>query len=204
MYGRVVGLPLFTGISSTDLLEFQDRFMLSIEPINAGTRLLTQGGRSEGLLWIVSGTVRRCNEWMEETVEGPILVEPERLFGLNNTVGMTWDAVTTLEVIYISKEHVVKHLLRNSIVRINYLTLLSSLLQRKDKAADVPRSPEEKFRMLVRSMRHQNSKELTLHIKMTELAERLDISRLNLSRMLNRLAENGEIEMKREQITIHG
>lgn len=204
MYGRVVGLPLFTGISSTDLLEFQDRFMLSIEPIDAGTRLLTEGARSEGLLWIVSGTVKRSNEWMEETIEGPLLVEAERLFGLHNNVSMTWDAVTALEVIYISKEHVVRHLLRNSLVRINYLTLLSSSLQRKDEAMSVPRSPEEKFRMFVSSVRHPGSKQLTLHIKMTELAERLDVSRLNLSKMLNELAEKGEIEIKREQITIHG
>ncbi len=204
MYGRVVGLPLFTGISSTDLLEFQDRFMLSIEPIEAGTRLLTEGARSEGLLWIVSGTVKRSSEWMEETLEGPLLVEPERLFGLNNTVGMTWDAVTSLEVIYISKEHVVRHLLRNNIVRINYLTLLSSSLQRNDETLSVPRSPEGKFRMFVRSVRHPRSRQLTLHLKMTELAERLDVSRLNLSKMLNELAEKGEIEIKREQITIHG
>lgn len=204
MYGRVVGLPLFTGISSTDLLEFQDRFMLSIEPIDAGTRLLTRGERSEGLLWIVSGTVKRENEWMEETIEGPLLIEPERLFGLYNTLSMTWNAVTALEVIYIAKEHVVKHLLRNSLVRINYLTLLSSSLQRKAETMSVPRSPEEKFRMFVNNVKHPGSKELTLHLKMTELADKLDVSRLNLSKMLNRLAKDGEIEIKREQITIHG
>jgi Mn-dependent DtxR family transcriptional regulator len=58
--------------------------------------------------------------------------------------------------------------------------------------------------MFVNSVKHPAGKELTLHIKMTELAERLDVSRLNLSKMLNQLARNGEIDIKREQITIHG
>ena len=65
MYGRIVQLPLFTGISGTDLLELQDRFPFSIEPIDAGTKLLVAGERTKGLLWIVSGTVRRSLPWME-------------------------------------------------------------------------------------------------------------------------------------------
>ena len=41
-------------------------------------------------------------------------------------------------------------------------------------------------------------------MKMTELAERLDVSRLVLSRTLNRLALEGKIELKRETIIING
>ena len=203
MYGRIVSLPLFTGISSTDLLELQERTSLSIEPIEAGTKLLSEGERTQGLLWIVNGTIRRSNEWIEEIIDAPILVEPERVFGLNNSVHMTWHAVTQVEVIYVSKEHVMRHLLRNSLIRINYLNLLSSTLQRKSDMPCTPRSAEDKLRQFVKEIRHPLGSILTLHIKMTDLARSLDISRLLLSRTLNTLAERGEIEIKREKIIIY-
>lgn len=204
MYGRIVQLPLFTGISSTDLLELQDRFPFSIEPIDAGTKLLNAGERTRGVLWIVSGTVRRSTSWMEERLEGPLLIEPERLFGLDNTTEANWKAETALEILYISKENIVRHLLRNAIVRLNYMTLLSSALQRKSAPLEVPRTVEEKLWSFVRSARLKPDSQVTLHMKMTELAERLDVSRLVLSRTLNRLALEGKIELKRETIIING
>lgn len=204
MYGRIVQLPLFTGISGTDLLELQDRFPFSIEPIDAGTKLLVAGERTKGLLWIVSGTVRRNLPWMEESLKGPLLIEPERLFGLDNTTEADWKAETALEILYISKENVVRHLLRNAIVRLNFMTLLSSALQRKSAPLEVPRTVEEKLRSFVRSARLKPDSQVTLHMKMTALAERLDVSRLVLSRTLNRLALEGKIELKRETIIING
>ena len=204
MYGRIVQLPLFTGISGTDLLELQDRFPFSIEPIDAGTKLLVAGERTKGLLWIVSGTVRRNLPWMEESLEGPLLIEPERLFGLDNTTAAGWKAETALEILYISKENVVRHLLRNAIVRLNFMTLLSSALQRKSAPLEVPRTVEEKLWSFVSSARLKPDSQVTLHMKMTELAERLDVSRLVLSRTLNRLALEGKIELKRETIIING
>ena len=204
MYGRIVQLPLFTGISSTDLLEMQDRFPFSIEPIDAGTKLLIAGERTKGLLWLVSGRVRRSTSWMEEDLDGPMLIEPERLFGLNNTTEADWRAETALEILYISKENIVHHLLRNAIVRLNYMTLLSSSLQRRSTPLEVPRTVEEKLRSFVRSVRLGKDSRLTLRLKMTALAERLDVSRLVLSRTLNALAREGKIELKRETIIING
>lgn len=204
MYGRIVQLPLFTGISGTDLLELQDRFPFCIEPIDAGTKLLVAGERTKGLLWIVSGKVRRSTPWMEERLEAPLLIEPERLFGLDNTTKADWKAETALEILYISKENVVRHLLRNAIVRLNFMTLLSSALQRKSAPLEVPRTVEEKLWSFVRSVRLKPDSQVTLHMKMTELAKRLDVSRLVLSRTLNTLAREGKIELKRETIIING
>lgn len=204
MYGRIVQLPLFTGISGTDLLELQDRFPFSIEPIDGGTQLLRSGERTRGLLWIVSGRVKRSNNWMEESAEGPLLIEPDRLFGLDNTTESDWKAETALEILYISKENVMRHLLRNGIVRLNYMTLLSSALQRKSAPLNVPRTVEGKLHGFTESVRRLKGSRLTLHLKMTELAERLDVSRLILSRTLNRLAREGAIEMKRETIIFNG
>lgn len=204
MYGRIVQLPLFTGISGTDLLELQDRFPFSIEPIDKGTQLFRAGERTRGLLWIVSGRVKRSIDRMEESAEGPLLIEPERLFGLDNTTESDWKAETALEILYISKENVVRHLLRNGIIRLNYMTLLSSALQRKIVPMKVPRTVEGKLRSFADSVRRMKGSRLTLHLKMTELAERLDVSRLVLSRALNRLAQEGEIEIKRETIIFNG
>ena len=97
-----------------------------------------------------------------------------------------------------------RHLLRNAIVRLNFMTLLSSALQRKSAPLEVPRTVEEKLWSFVRSARLKPDSQVTLHMKMTELAERLDVSRLVLSRTLNRLAGEGKIELKRETIIING
>ena len=97
-----------------------------------------------------------------------------------------------------------RHLLRNAIVRLNFMTLLSSALQRKSAPLEVPRTVEEKLGSFVRSARLKPDSQVTLHMKMTELAERLDVSRLVLSRTLNRLALEGKIELKRETIIING
>ena len=132
------------------------------------------------------------------------MVQPENLFGLNTTYTRSFLAETEVEVMEIDKSVVRDILFDYTIFRFNYLNFLSYHLQQvhRSRWRSMPLDLSHRFvRFLAdRCCRPAGQKEL--RIKMTQLAKELDATRLNVSRMLGNLEQQGKIQLYRERIVV--
>ena len=124
--------------------------------------------------------------WVEEDINGPVLVQPEYVFGLAQRFSQLWKAKTTCHLITLDKQEILKLSDNSLIFRLNLLNLLSTQVQKRQalfwRAA--PHSDEEFLRrfFLVHSIRPAGRK--VLHIKLTRIEKELNIDRRRLSAVL--------------------
>lgn len=211
LYDEFLNLPLFQGLSRTELAEIDER--IAIRPIKQPKRfrLTGQDEQADGLVFILKGQVRSKHQnsdgtyFLEEWHSAPFLIQPEALFGMRTLFSHTYTAETEIKVFKIWKEDVRFLLSHYPTFRINYLNLICYTAQRNFTHLWHNRrhTLEEQIVsfFLQRILRPAGKKEL--HIKMDRLAQELGATRLRTSQALHNLAKKGNIELKRETIMIN-
>ena len=180
--------------------------IVSIEPEEGN--VIQNGQHCRTLTMLVDGRLA-CNTegegWtMCEEICAPALIEEEALWSLEQRYKHTYTPVCEGKLIVADRWHVMNIMLKNEVFRINLLSRLSSRLekcirQNQDTLANGVR--EKIMDFVARSASTRNvPKKLT--IKMTTLANIIGETRLNVSRTLHQMQEDGILEMGREQITI--
>lgn len=211
-YALLTRLPLFQGISSTDLLAWEEALRLDIEELPASALpLIRQGENCTQMLCIVEGELRREHLSADETyltrsiLRAPAIIEPDRLFGLTPTYNYTYYITRDIKLLNVRKSLVQSHLMKSEIFRLNMLNLLSAISQKRASALlpHASETAEERLKHFLATLFNGDEGEVELYIHMTDLAHFIGHSRLITSGILNRWDQDGSIRLGRGHFTIH-
>lgn len=207
---RLLSLPLFQGLGRREYVEMAERVSFACRKESAGTLLICQDEPCRSLIFVLSGDIivschdDRHGYVLSEQLHAPQVLQPDSLFGLNTTYTRTFTADTEVEVLEIEKSAVRDTLFDYTIFRFNYLNLLSHNLQQAHRSRwrSLPLDLRHRFVRFLSDRCYRPAGRKELRIKMTQLARELDVTRLNVSRMLSDLQAQGMVQLRRERIII--
>lgn len=210
-YILLTQLPLFRGVSSTDLLNWEESLNLHMEELPASqTPFIWQGDPCGYLLFLVDGVLQREKKAEDGTytlrshLMAPAIIEADRLYGLSPTYEYSYRAETDIRLLAIRKAYVSNNLMKNEVFRINLLNLLSATAQKRTTAL-IPKQlgcAEERLQHFLASLFAESEGEAEIAIRMKDLANYIGETRLTVSQILNRWYEEGIIRMGRGKFTI--
>ena len=210
IHDTLLRLPLFQGISQTDLKQVVGHTVFEFTRLETGQTVLTAGESCTALTYLLSGQVSALTQSddhgysLEETLHAPTLIQPECLFGLTQRYTHTVSTMIQCDMLTISKAETLRLLADYDIFRTNLLNILSTRAHRLARQPwhTQPHSIREKILRFVSDRCLYPAGSKVLHIGMKPLAEMIGESRLNLSRELHRMQERGLIVLRREHIHI--
>ncbi len=207
-YIKAISLPLLQGLSAENILQMQERGairVISMEPEEGG--IVVEGQYCKTLILLMEGTVActtRGDGWtLTEEIHAPEVIEEEALWSLSQTYKHTYTPVTEGRMLIIDRQHVMHTLMHYDVFRINLLARMSTRLERMEllPRQHSPRNTTvQKIYHFIHSISHTANFPKSLHIKMTTLADIVDETRLNVSRALRTLQQQGVVSLSRGHI----
>lgn len=210
-YLQATTLPLLQGISAEHILQMQERGALRVVSMEQEEGdIIVKGQHCSTLTMLMVGSLVCISEgdgWrMEESLHAPAVIEEEALWSLTRTYTHTYRPAGDGKLLVMGQQHVIHAVAHNEVFRINLLTRLSNRLERLQHArfnTQRPATVEDKIQAFFRLASCTGNTPMRLSIKMTTLANIIDETRLNVSRALHRLQEDGAVLIGRETITIN-
>lgn len=210
MYDNLLQLPLFQGLCKDDFTTIIEKVKFHFLNYKENDIIRQQGDPCNQLVFLLNGelTMKVADEeegyTLSETLHAPHIIEPYSLFGMDTRYTATYLAKTDATLLTIDKAYVYTELNNYEIFRLNYLNILSNRIQVSHKKlwSNHMSSLNEKFVyfLLDRCLKPQGDK--VLNITMEDLARIVNETRINVSRMLNDMHQQGLIQLKRKEIYI--
>lgn len=211
-YSLFTRLPLLQGISSRELLSWEETMRFDIDEFPASSQpLLRQGDNCSQLIYLVEGKLQREHRSADSIyttrsqLKAPAVIEVDRLFGLTPTYEHTYLAKTAVRMLGIRKSLIGSHLMKSEVFRLNLLNTLSVIAQKR-AAALLPcrlENAEARLRHFIGTLFRDCEGEVELIIHMKELARYIGERRLTVSQILNRWDEEGIIRLGRGHFVIY-
>ena len=210
MFERLLQLPLFQGLTIQELSDVMAHVRLNFVNYYAGDEIVMQGEACRSLIYIIGGDV--CSEYrdaehhlvLKEILPQVSVLEPYNLFGMYQRYSRTYSFFTDGITLSIDKQVVLQRLMANNIVKIN---LLNIVCNRYQQVSNIFRNHSEKTIkdkivkfILAHSSTLKGYKEV--QIKMVDLANHVNETRLNVSQALNEMQRQGTITLSRGRIII--
>lgn len=210
MFDTLLQLPLLQGLAKEDFTQILAKIKLSFVKYYSGDIITQVGDPSRQLVYILKGkyTIDTTSPDGEfnfiEEWQTPTLLFPQSLFGMNTCYPANCVALEETHVVAISKEDVLNELFNYEIFRLNYMNILSNRSQMYlQKLWVFPYgSIEQRFFNLIFSLSEKPIGKKTLKISMNYLGKVINTTRLNVSRTLNDLQNQGLINLRRGEIII--
>ena len=210
IYDRLLQFTLFQGMSHADLMQVAGHTKLGFSKLMVGKRLVKEDEACTHLHFLTSGTLRvettsddhSCR--VSETVSAPYILQPERLFGINQRYSASFKAETPCNIISIDKQEVRLLLETQLVFRLNMLNLLATEAQRLRHHAwrSAPRTLRERITRFFFSRCLYPAGAKTFYILMQQIAAELNDSRLDISQALNQMQADGLLTLHRGRIEI--
>ena len=210
MFDTLLQLPLFQGLCHEDFTSILDKVKLHFIKHKVGETIIESGSPCKQLCFLLKGEVSIVTSSKEniytviEQMEAPYLLEPQSLFGMNTNYTSAYVAHTEAHTVSISKAFVLSDLFRYDIFRLNYMNIISNRAQTCYNRlwTKVPEKLEARIADFILSHIERPSGEKILKIKMEELANAINDTRLGVSKALNGMQEDGLLELHRGEIVI--
>ncbi len=206
-YSLLSSLPLLQGIGANVLLDWQERHVIRIVSIERDEGVVIgQGEYCRTLAMLMEGEMECClktRDWeLHESIYAGQVIEEEAVWSLSQRYERSYRATTDARLAVVSREHVMRTLMNNEIFRINLLGRMAARLERQNRAARecMTHTVEEQIMRFVGSIQLNAGSRKLLIIKMDTLAGIVRETRLNVSRALHRMQDEGKIRLKRERI----
>ena len=210
MFEKILQLPIFQGLTKKEIEDIMSRIRLDFVNYQAGDEIVMQDDPCRGLIYIINGEIAteyRDPQGRFTLIEqlSPIgVIEPYNMFGMFQKYSRTYFFKTDGCTLTIDKSIVLKHLMTNHIIKINLLNIICNRYQQTQKLLcefpdDNIRSKLVKF-ILSHSSIGKGQKEI--HIKMTDIAAIIHETRLNVSKILNTLQQQGLVSLQRNMLLI--
>lgn len=210
IYDQLLQFPLFQGMSRDDLEIVAGHTRFGFAKYGAGKTVVKDGDACGQLFLLINGSVKvetaseGYDYWVVEQMAAPYILQQESVFGYHQRYTSTFTALTDTNFIVIDKEEIVRLSEDFLVFRLNILNAFATQAQ-KLRRLFWRREPESLRERVIRffvahCVYPAGSKEF--HILMTRLAEELNDSRLNISRVLNQLAREGLVTLSRGCIVI--
>lgn len=204
-------MPLLMGISGQDLARMEEHIKFQVETISASNYpIITQGEVCSQLFFLISGELQKetISEdglyGTQEYISSPIVIEPENLYGLHCLYENSYRPTKTCQILQIKKHDVGAHLMKSDIFRMNYLNMLSAQITKlKSLNSNIKhKNVRQKLVSFFQKSFTTTDPRKMIKIKMTDLANYLDETRLVVSHELNEMENEGLIQLKRMKIYI--
>ena len=210
LYDKLIELPLFIGISTDELSDIVGQTKFGFHKLAVDRPLVSTDDKCTQLFFLMSGTLRvvsyadNYRYRIEEELSAPAVIQPEHLFGLQQRYTKDFIAQTDCSLLSLDKAEVLRLLDSYLIFRLN---LLNSISMQAQRMSHIPwrQQPSEIRQQFVNFLRLRCLTQAgckVLRIRMEELAKELHQSRLNVSRMLNALQNEGLLTMSRGIIIV--
>lgn len=210
MHERMLELPLFQGMSRSDLADIISTLSFRSLTFAKDKTIVSEGDTCQSLCFHLSGTISttcRADDGgysIEERFTAPGIIQPERIFGMTQRYSRTVTAVTPCTFIRIDKSEVLQLAEGYEIFRINLLNMVCTQSQRLNHQPlrTKPHDIRSKITRFITDRCLRPAGEKTVRIKMQRLADEIGESRLNVSRALNGLHSQGIIALRRSEIHV--
>lgn len=210
IYDKLLGLPLFQGMSSSDLQEVVTHVKFGFHRYSKNHVIADDNAACSSMIFVIDGSVdviTSSNDHsynVTEHLRVPGLIQPERIFGLMQRYTSKYVARTQVHCITIQKDDVLLLMDAFVVFRLNFLNILSTIIQRQSRQTWMRRPDETRGRVVRFLTMHclYPAGEKVFRIKMRQLAEEINESRQDVSDVLNALDAEGLIVLQRGMITI--
>lgn len=210
LYDKLIELPLFIGISTDELSDIVGQTKFGFHKLAVDRPLVSTDDKCTQLFFLMSGTLRvvsyadNYRYRIEEELSAPAVIQPEHLFGLQQRYTKDFIAHTDCSLLSLDKAEVLRLLDSYLIFRLNLLNSISMQAQRMSRIPwrQQPSDIRQQFVNFLRLRCLTQAGCKVLRIRMGELAKELHQSRLNVSRMLNALQNEGLLTMSRGIIIV--
>ena len=211
MFDTLLQLPLFQGMTLDDLTMIVEKAKMHFEKRKQGEVIEQAGTTCSQFTFILKGEVEVTTVSPDgvyaftEYFSSPYLIEPQSLFGLYTTYASTVRAIGEVATVRIDKPTIAQVLFNYEIFRLNYQNIISGRAQNLQRKlwvtpAGLLRDRITQF-FLVHLERAVGRK--VVKIKMENLALMVNETRLNVSKVLNQMQDEGLLTLHRGEIEIH-
>lgn len=206
----LIGLPLFLGMSRSDVDDIIADTGMSVTTCAKGRIVAGEGDVCRRIVFLLDGTVdvgvRPYDNGytLTERIGAPDVFQTERLFGLTQLYSRTCRTATRCRFIFLDKPQVMTMMQRYVIFRLNLMNMICTQAQKADRMLwrDRPEGVRRKIVRFIEERCLRPAGHKTLSIRMERLAREIGESRLNVSRTLNDMAARGDIILSRAEITV--
>lgn len=210
MYTPLSRISLLQGLSATEVEKIGILTQMFQTHKGQNVRIARQGESCNTMSLLVEGHLvrkllsRKSDFHFLEYLPAPWILEPESLYGLNCTYTSGYFLAENSTLFTLTKKDMALIFSRNEIFRMNYLNTLSATLQRHIARKHEAFTPDMYKRTLAficnLSLCQAGTK--TLRIRMGDLADYVNETRLSVSRVLNDWQEAGLVELQRRELYI--
>lgn len=210
-YALLSHLPFFQGMSLSELDSVIEKLRLGFAKVGKGDFIVCDGQAADKLVFVIRGllsivTIADDNAYsIEEDASAPYVLQPERLFGLQQRYSHSFKALEECHILYISKSDAISLTTQSEVFRINVLNMLCTMTQKMQRIPwhAKPVSIRHKIFRFIENRCLRPAGRKVLNIGMVRLGAEIAESRLNVSRELHRLEEENLICMKKGMIVVH-
>lgn len=210
IFDRLLLLPLFQGMNSTDLGLVAGQTKFGFHHHEQGKTIISEGDICDHLCFLMKGTLEVTATAFDhgytfsEFIQAPDILQPEHIFGLNQHYTRSFTTVTPCNIMTLDKSEVMMLTDEFLVFRLNLLNIISTQSQRQQRRLwhNPPRNLQQRIARFFESHCLKPAGPKTIHIKMTRLAEELNDSRLDISVALHEMQDQGLVVLKRGCIEI--
>lgn len=210
LYDKLLRLPLFTGMSLDELQRIMSKAKIDFGKVAEGNVVVRRGEKCSRLLIIIDGDVESVAEAddgsysVTETLHAPVIIQQESIFGRFQEFTRTVIAKTKVNTITLDKSEIQSLISKSMVFRLNMLGTFSTALQKEEQKLwrQTNLTLQERIINFFLSRCLTPAGEKMFKIKMTTLAEAVNDSRLDVSRVLNALQSAKYVVLSRGKIVI--
>lgn len=207
---KLLSTPTFQGISKSDLHVIVGHTKFGFGKHNRGELIAKADEPCTSMIFLLDGTVTATtisadhSYSVTENLTAPIQIQPERLFGLHQRYTSTFRAKTACNTLSLQKSEVTALYNTYEVFRINLINLFAAGLQKADDRLWVSGHLSLRMRIarFITCRCQRPAGEKTIKIKMRDLAEEVNDTRLNVSVELNKLQNEKLVKLSRGNIHI--
>lgn len=210
LYDNLLNLPLFLGMSRSDLLEVAGHTKFDFKKVEAGDTIAQEGEPCQRLYFLLTGELNVITEAddhgyrIEEDIKAPEAFQLECLFGFNQHFTHTYTAKSDCSLMSIGKPEIRKLSDRYEIFRIKLLNIISTQTQKNNRRLFrvSPKDLCERITRFFESRCLRPAGEKLIYIKMTRLAAEMNVKRIYVSNALNEMQAKKLMNLYRGRIHI--
>lgn len=210
MFDTLLQLPLFQGMTIDELTSIVEKTKMHFEKYKAGEVIEEVGEVCSRFTFVLKGEVEVITVSPDGTYSfteyytAPYLIEPQSMFGLNPRFVSTTKAVDEVATVRIDKMTAMTELFNYDIFRLNYQNIISGRAQNLHRRLWVMPGGELRQRIVWFLLMHMERPmgRKVVKIKMDTLAQIINETRLNVSRALNQMQDEGLVALHRGEVEV--
>jgi CRP-like cAMP-binding protein len=209
-YNQLSGSPLFKGVSDSDIEAILSAVPFRIRKFKMGNLISQSGEAVSSLMIVTSGTVK--GEMVDdagrvikiEDIPAPGALATAFIFGKANKFPVNVIAISEGEILSIEKPDFLKLLMRNDIILVNFLNMISNrsqFLSEKIKFLSF-KTIKGKLAQFILQKAEGGKSTVSLEMTQNDLADFFGVARPSVSRAISELEREGFIEAAGKNIRI--